>query len=322
VKYFERLERGVDVAPILAEIERQPEVWVRQTGRQDKAGVQRETAAMPIRGLRKSRVRGRRRRDVHESRDTTLSRDFPATASFIRLVAFERDAELGRAKIVRMGPHTRVYPHVDRGAYYALRDRLHLVVKSPLGSRLCAADEEVRMREGELWWFDNKQRHEAFNDADVERIHLIFDLLPRAPEGARSRRAAPSVCDGSDMPDLERLLADARAAAAGGEGSTVQQGVRLYLAGREQPRRWQRLVEGHAPGGSADAAPFRAVARLLLADAEVPQLRACARAMAWALARLETGALRGEDIPARVASEGGVRRVASAWQREKVRAPR
>ena len=92
MKYFERLESGVDVAPILAEIEKQPDAWVQQTGRQDKGGVQRETAAIPIRGLRKSRIRGRRRRDVHESRYTGMSRDFPATTGFIRLVAFERDA--------------------------------------------------------------------------------------------------------------------------------------------------------------------------------------------------------------------------------------
>ncbi|MEL6125128.1 MAG: aspartyl/asparaginyl beta-hydroxylase domain-containing protein [Pseudomonadota bacterium] len=42
-----------------------------------------------------------------------------------------------------------------------------------------AADEEVRMQEGELWWFDNDQMHEAFNDGDEDRIHMIFDLLPR-----------------------------------------------------------------------------------------------------------------------------------------------
>lgn len=322
MKYFERLERAVDVAPILAEIERQPDAWVQQTGRQDKGGVQRETASIPIRGLRKSRIRGRRRRDVHESRYTSMSRDFPATTSFIRLVAFERDADLGRAKIVRMEPHGRVYPHVDRGDYYAPRDRLHLVVRSPLGSRLCAGDEEVCMREGELWWFDNKQSHEAFNDADTERIHLIFDLLPRAPEGARGRRSAPRVCDDGTMPDLERLLTDARAAAAEGEGRAVQQGVRLYLAGREQPLRWQRLIERHATGADADVAPFRAVARMLLPDAEAPQQRDCARATAWALARLELGALRGEDIPARVAGEGGIERVARAWQREKALEPR
>ena len=35
------------------------------------------------------------------------------------------------------------------------------------------------MGEGELWWFDNKQEHEAINDGDEDRIHMIFDLLPR-----------------------------------------------------------------------------------------------------------------------------------------------
>jgi hypothetical protein len=35
------------------------------------------------------------------------------------------------------------------------------------------------MQEGELWWFDNKAVHEARNDGQEDRIHLIFDLLPR-----------------------------------------------------------------------------------------------------------------------------------------------
>ena len=61
-----------------------------------------------------------------------------------------------------------------------MRDRYHLVLRSAAGSWLKAGDEEVRMREGELWWFDNKQMHEAMNDGDQDRIHMIFDLLPRA----------------------------------------------------------------------------------------------------------------------------------------------
>ena len=36
------------------------------------------------------------------------------------------------------------------------------------------------MGAGELWWFDNDQPHEAFNDGDEDRIHMIFDLLPKA----------------------------------------------------------------------------------------------------------------------------------------------
>jgi hypothetical protein len=45
VKCFEPLERGVDVAPILAEIERQLDAWVRQTGRRNTDGVQRVARA-------------------------------------------------------------------------------------------------------------------------------------------------------------------------------------------------------------------------------------------------------------------------------------
>ena len=43
---------------------------------------------------------------------------------------------------------------------------------------LRAGNETVRLQVGELWWFDNKQVHEAWNDGPNNRVHLIFDLLP------------------------------------------------------------------------------------------------------------------------------------------------
>jgi hypothetical protein len=61
-----------------------------------------------------------------------------------------------------------------------MRNRYHLVLKSTHGSWMKAADEVNRMGEGELWWFDNDQPHEAFNDGEEDRIHMIFDLLPKA----------------------------------------------------------------------------------------------------------------------------------------------
>jgi len=33
------------------------------------------------------------------------------------------------------------------------------------------------MKEGDVWWFDNRVPHEAFNDSDEERIHVILDVL-------------------------------------------------------------------------------------------------------------------------------------------------
>ncbi len=178
MQYFRRIKHDVDVQPFLDEIASIPEAWDLSTGRQDKIAVQREAQAIPLRGLVKSKIGERKRRDVHESRYTTTSRKFVVARAFLESFAAEQGAELSRAKIVRLMPGRRVYPHIDRGAYYKFRDRYHLVLQSADGSYLKSGDEEVRMRVGELWWFDNKAVHEAHNDGSAERIHLIFDLLP------------------------------------------------------------------------------------------------------------------------------------------------
>ena len=190
MNHFKLIRAGVDVAPLLAEIDALPDAWSLSTGRQDKVTVQREAEAIPIRGLRKSKIGERKRRDVHESRYTTTSRRFPVLRAFLEAFAAEHDGELGRAKLVRLRPGHRVYPHIDRGEYYKVRDRYHLILHSPAGSPLVAGDEATRMREGELWWFDNKQMHEACNDGDADRIHFIFDLLPRTRVWALARDRA------------------------------------------------------------------------------------------------------------------------------------
>jgi hypothetical protein len=180
MRNFRLVKDNVDVRPFLAEIARVPNAWDMSTGRQDKIAVQREAKAIPLRGLVKSKIAGRKRWDVHESRYTTSARKFPFICGFLESFAAEQDGELSRAKLVCLPPGHRIYPHIDRGEYYKVRDRYHLILQSPLGSYLTSGDETNRMREGELWWFDNKLTHEAFNDSELDRIHFIFDLLPRS----------------------------------------------------------------------------------------------------------------------------------------------
>ncbi|MEM7497678.1 MAG: aspartyl/asparaginyl beta-hydroxylase domain-containing protein [Pseudomonadota bacterium] len=178
MKHFKRLRERIDPRPFLEEIEGIDGAWDDATGRQEKIAVQREALAIPLRGLRKSAINGRKRRDVHESRWTTGSVRFPVARTFLDRIAAEEACELGRAKIVCLKAGKRVYPHIDRGEYYRVRGRYHFVLRSSAGSWMKAGDEEVRMAEGELWWFDNNATHEAHNDGDEDRIHMIFDMLP------------------------------------------------------------------------------------------------------------------------------------------------
>ncbi len=175
---FRCLKSDIDPTPFLEEIRGVPNAWNVSTGRQDKIPVQREAKAIPLRGLRKSAIRGRARRDVHESRWTTGSVQYPVMRAFLDDFAKEQDSIPGRAKIVCLPAGKRVYPHIDRGAYYRVRNRFHLVLTSAQGSWMRAGDEEVRMQQGELWWFDNNRMHEAYNDGDQDRVHMIFDMLP------------------------------------------------------------------------------------------------------------------------------------------------
>jgi aspartyl/asparaginyl beta-hydroxylase (cupin superfamily) len=205
MNYFKKIREQVNTEALLAEIASVPDAWDRATGRQEKIAVQREARAIPLRGLRKSCLYGRKRRDVHESRWTSSSAQFPQLCQLIEHTAAQLECVPGRAKVVCLPAGRRVYPHIDRGDYYRLHGRYHLVLKSSLGSWLRAGDEEVRMHEGELWWFDNKQVHEAYNDGEEDRIHLIFDLLPQAARAevaalAAAARAAQAAVEAAGQP--------------------------------------------------------------------------------------------------------------------------
>jgi hypothetical protein len=166
----------VDTQEMRLEIQGQPGLWEVGTLRQRRIPVQRETSSICLRAARRAAAPSAAVEDIHESRDTHLARRFPATMDWIEAFARQRGCQLGRALLAKLKPHGQVYSHIDQGEYYRVRDRFHLVLFSAGGSRMTCGTRTQLMQEGELWWFDNKQLHEAFNPSDQDRIHLIFDL--------------------------------------------------------------------------------------------------------------------------------------------------
>lgn len=181
---FSRIAEGMDVTPLLAELDSAPDMWLADTSRQRKVRCQRDTLNIFLRAPRKPLPPGAKNaNDVHESRLAPAAAMFPRALAFCQCVADEQGGALGRATLVALLPRSRVFPHVDAGAYYRIRDRFHLVLRSSGGSPLGAGEETVVMREGELWTFNNKIRHWADNPSDEPRVHLIFDLLPAPGRG-------------------------------------------------------------------------------------------------------------------------------------------
>lgn len=176
LRNFRRIHPRIGVGGIAAELARNPLAWALSTRRQTRCVEQRETESIVLR-------RGQPEHPEQAVEDAHLVVDgpgmpyFPLTLAWLRATAGVLGGELARALFARLPPGAQVYRHIDRGDYYACRDRFHLVIESRGGSPMVCGRERVVMQEGELWRFDNKRPHEASNPSDSPRVHLIFDLL-------------------------------------------------------------------------------------------------------------------------------------------------
>ena len=198
MKYLKLVTSGIDVSPFLDEITANSELWCVDTSRQEKILTQRETQAIALRSHADQAsldARVRRAKPVkYRGRPSPMASHFPFASEYVDQLVRTMDGAMGRAVLTKLKPHGTIYPHTDDGVYWLLRDRYHLVLQSVNGSHFKVGGEEVRMQEGELWWFDPTVVHEAFNDSDEDRIHIIVDVLsPHSMRSFRTRLARAPV---------------------------------------------------------------------------------------------------------------------------------
>lgn len=186
MEYFRCVKHGCDTAPLLSELTSFcPEL-------QGRADATTRVRTLVLRGMVKSAQGGRARRDVHESRWTSGSRQLPRFQEFLKQVAAEEDGILGRARIVVLSAGHAPAPRAHQGEYFKLRNRYRFILESASGSWLTSGNQDIMANTGELWWFDNKVVNAARNEGARDSLHLIFDLLPRQLETQvmrESRRA-------------------------------------------------------------------------------------------------------------------------------------
>jgi hypothetical protein len=176
MRNFQRVARGFDVQPALAELVANPDLWAIFTARQDTPGsAHHDTECIVLRGPKTI---------SHESVFNDLDADWlayayalPALRAIIALAGAKLGdiEQLGRVMVVNLKPGGRIDPHVDEGAYAAHYDRFHLVLQSRPGNWFYCGDEAVAMQPGELWKFDHHTEHKVANLSEQGRIHIIID---------------------------------------------------------------------------------------------------------------------------------------------------
>lgn len=173
----ERLATGADVAALLAELDRQPELWQLETARQTCPGSPHHaTQAIYLRWCREMAVEAVFN-DLVAVTWPAAAQLPAATALVLELMAELNCWDLGRVILARLPAGCAIDPHQDEGRYAEVHARFHLALQADPGNDFTVAGETVHMQPGEWWQFDRRLSHHVVNRSSRDRLHLIVDLL-------------------------------------------------------------------------------------------------------------------------------------------------
>jgi hypothetical protein len=174
---------GIDTAPLLLALARQPKLWNRH-------GMRKEIPEGPHAQMDDIWLRYNDEKPFRESGDWSTFNDehesifYPAWYALpqARPIVFgmmgrTEATRLGGVLITRIPAGGRIEPHVDGGwhaTYY--NTKLYVVLQSNPQCVNTVENERVAMAPGEVWYFDNTKMHEVVNDGPDDRITLIVCL--------------------------------------------------------------------------------------------------------------------------------------------------
>lgn len=185
MRLFRQHPLSFDVAPLLRQIDAAPELWNAHPWRTaGETSPHREAPDIWVR----FRALGELTRPNHGN-EQHISTWYPAIEKLSevrpiarRLMHHLHGVTLGGILITKVPPRKRVYAHHDRGRWHAeyFNSKTYVVLRSnPACVNRAWSDptsplpEDVYMRAGEAWGFDNQVAHEVVNDGPTDRISLI-----------------------------------------------------------------------------------------------------------------------------------------------------
>lgn len=180
MSHFKKLGE-VDVSTAVAQLDAHPGLWDRITWRRERASPHRETTDIWLRNRKVEEIAANRRSIL----EPHLAVFYPAWDALTELhpivfglMARHRATCLGHILITRIPEGCQVYPHHDRGGWHSetMDFKVWIPLKAPPGCVNSCEDEQIVMRAGECWHFDNMKTHGVANLGPGERQTLIISM--------------------------------------------------------------------------------------------------------------------------------------------------
>jgi quercetin dioxygenase-like cupin family protein len=176
------IARGINIFPLLLELQRQPQLWNKNRARTESpTSPHREVDDIWARfGDTAEALQGL----PHQSLWMEAADLAPEIKTHSRAVmSLVRGDALGGVLITRIPPGKQVYPHVDPGWHAAEYDKFALQIAAHPQQAFCYEDGQHITAAGDLFWFNNQEKHWVINDSPCERITMIVCVKLDKPYG-------------------------------------------------------------------------------------------------------------------------------------------
>lgn len=177
---FVKIAQGLDTAPVLLALARQPRLWGRRNYRKDiPEGPHSQMTDIWLRyNDEKPFKESGDYSKFNEQHDSVFYPEWYALPQVrpivYGLMARVEATRLGGILITKIPPGGRIEPHRDEGWHAThYNTKVYVVLQSNPQCVNRSEDQHVAMAPGEVWYFDNTKEHEVWNDGPEDRITLI-----------------------------------------------------------------------------------------------------------------------------------------------------
>jgi hypothetical protein len=86
--------------------------------------------------------------------------------------------EIIRCEVVNLPAGTKVRTHIDGGALLHYSRRVHVPIITNKEVTFTVMNNKIHMEESVWYEINNQMTHSADNNSELDRVHLIIDILP------------------------------------------------------------------------------------------------------------------------------------------------
>jgi hypothetical protein len=184
MKHFLKIDEGVDVSALLAQLDAHPELWDQHTVRKTAPGTPHSRMSDIWVRYNNAEPFESGERPWAEFNDEHVPVWYEAWGKLpaLRKIIFDLmsmvDGEmLGGVLITRIPPGMGIDPHTDASWHVSYYDKFYVSLRSEPGAEFICWHEGEREAlcpsPGDIWLFDNKKMHAVENTSASDRITLI-----------------------------------------------------------------------------------------------------------------------------------------------------